>query len=153
MVFPSIVRICASASGTSTFPGDPRNASYSRLNHARTFSTKTGNPTWNGKSDWSKSNVSITHFGFSEATIRGVCFEAAITVKFAGSMRAARSMETSWTETYCMTGWFSDHVVISGFRTSPVAGLNQEAAGAPMVRAGRSGGGDGAHRVKRAGAI
>src|SRR5262249_28748046 len=42
---PSIVRIWAFASGTSTIPGLLLRASCSRLNHANTFSTNTGNPT------------------------------------------------------------------------------------------------------------
>src|SRR5262249_35201023 len=90
----------------------------------------------------------MTHFGFSEATINGVCFEAAITVRFPASMREARSMVTSCTETNCITGWLSDHVAISGFFTSPVDGFNHEAFGVPITSAGRAGAPAGANLSK-----
>src|SRR5262245_16415132 len=108
----------------------------------------TGKPTWNGKSEESRSNVNITQRGLSDATISGVCLEAAMTVRLVGSILDAFSMLTSWTETYCITGWFSDHVAISGFTTSPIAGLSQGAGGVPIMSAGRAGGVAGANRSK-----
>src|SRR5262245_50452227 len=95
----------------------------------------------------------MTHFGFSEATISGVCLEAAITVRFPASMREARSRVTSWTETNCITGWLSDHVAISGFCTAPADGFSHGAFGVPITSAGRAGAAAGAHGSKMVAAM
>src|SRR5213594_3643794 len=122
-----------------------------RLNHARTFSMKIGNPLFSGKFDELRSKVSITRRGLSETTIKGVSFEPATTAKFCDSIRVAVSTDNSPPETCCKIGWLADHNVIAGFRTIPCGAGSHETRGAPgtpRMRAGFDGGVCGAKRSK-----
>ena len=115
MICPSPSRTCASGNASSTIPGEWLSATCSRLNHARTFSMKIGNPLFSGKFDELRSKVSITRRGLSETIIKGVSFEPATTAKFCESIRLALSIDNSPSGRCCMIGWLRDQNVIAGF--------------------------------------
>src|SRR5262249_18375596 len=127
---------------SSTIPGEWLSATCptcSRLNHARTFSMKIGNPLFSGKFDELRSKVSSTRRGLSETTIKGVSFEPATTEKFCKSIRVALSIDNSPSGTCCKIGWLADHNVIAGLRTIPRGAGSHETRGTPgkpKMRAG-----------------